>query len=54
METLNMYEVTAKSWGLRLVRDHRFEMPGKSEDDVRRAVLTRWPEAFDVHVRKVN
>lgn len=49
---IEIYEVNARSFEGRLPLTHKFSIAGKSKEDVREAVRTRWPELYDVRITK--
>ena len=52
MEKYEIYEIKALSFEGRLRLQHEFEMAGKSEEEVRQSITTRWPELYDIEITK--
>lgn len=53
MVDLVIFEVEAKSFEGRLPLTHRFTIAAKDEDDALEAIQLRWPELYEVSIRRV-
>jgi len=50
MENYTIFEVEARSFEGRIPLKHKFTITAKDEEEAYNAVITRWPELYDITI----